>query len=120
MGAVQAAAASPPSATDHLSHRPQEVVSGLTLVSCQVAEGMAYIERMNSIHRDLRAANVLVSEALACKVADFGLARVIDSEYTAREGEWPARGQRPPPCCPDPMPSVRPTSATGRGSVPCG
>ncbi|XP_055970154.1 tyrosine-protein kinase Blk [Sorex fumeus] len=55
-------------------------------MAAQVAEGMAYIERMNSIHRDLRAANVLVSEALACKVADFGLARIIDNEYTARDG----------------------------------
>lgn len=48
---------------------------------------MAYIERMNSIHRDLRAANILVSEALCCKIADFGLARIVDSEYTAQEGE---------------------------------
>lgn len=48
---------------------------------------MAYIEQMNSIHRDLRAANILVSEALCCKIGDFGLARIIDNEYTAQEGE---------------------------------
>lgn len=55
--------------------------------SAQIAEGMAYIERKNYIHRDLRAANVLVSENLLCKIADFGLARVIeDDEYSAREG----------------------------------
>uniref|UniRef100_A0A8D0GXV5 Tyrosine-protein kinase n=2 Tax=Sphenodon punctatus TaxID=8508 RepID=A0A8D0GXV5_SPHPU len=55
--------------------------------SAQIAEGMAYIERKNYIHRDLRAANVLVSDSLMCKIADFGLARVIeDNEYTAREG----------------------------------
>ena len=29
----------------------------------------------------------LVSEALCCKIGDFGLARIIDNEYTAQEGE---------------------------------
>ncbi|EOA98837.1 Proto-oncogene tyrosine-protein kinase Yrk, partial [Anas platyrhynchos] len=40
--------------------------------------GMAYIERMNYIHRDLRAANILVGDNLVCKIADFGLARLIE------------------------------------------
>lgn len=58
------------------------------MVLLQIAEGMAYIEKKNYIHRDLRAANVLVSESLICKIADFGLARVIeDDEYSAREGK---------------------------------
>ncbi|XP_051951213.1 tyrosine-protein kinase fynb isoform X2 [Xyrauchen texanus] len=53
----------------------------------QVAGGMAYIERMNYIHRDLRSANILVGDNLVCKIADFGLARLIeDNEYTARQG----------------------------------
>nr|XP_040130883.1 tyrosine-protein kinase HCK isoform X3 [Ictidomys tridecemlineatus] len=55
--------------------------------SAQIAEGMAFIEQRNYIHRDLRAANILVSASLVCKIADFGLARIIeDNEYTAREG----------------------------------
>lgn len=50
---------------------------------------MAFIERMNYIHRDLRAANILVGDNLVCKIADFGLARLIeDNEYTARQGEF--------------------------------
>nr|AAF69668.1 PRO3078 [Homo sapiens] len=54
----------------------------------KIADGMAYIERMNYIHRDLRAANILVGENLVCKIADFGLARLIeDNEYTARQGK---------------------------------
>ncbi|XP_048830906.1 tyrosine-protein kinase Blk-like [Brienomyrus brachyistius] len=61
-------------------------LSTLIDMSAQIAEGMAYIEVNNYIHRDLRAANVLVSETLHCKIADFGLARIIDNEYTAQEG----------------------------------
>ncbi|KAM3594013.1 uncharacterized protein V6R79_000669 [Siganus canaliculatus] len=56
-------------------------------MASQVADGMAFIEARNYIHRDLRAANILVSHELICKIADFGLARLIeDNEYTAREG----------------------------------
>uniref|UniRef100_A0AAY5E8R5 FYN proto-oncogene, Src family tyrosine kinase b n=1 Tax=Electrophorus electricus TaxID=8005 RepID=A0AAY5E8R5_ELEEL len=59
----------------------------MNCVKCtQVAAGMAYIERMNYIHRDLRSANILVGDNLVCKIADFGLARLIeDNEYTARQ-----------------------------------
>lgn len=57
---------------------------------------MAYIERMNYIHRDLRSANILVGDSLVCKIADFGLARLIeDNEYTARQGMPPGL------CCTD-------------------
>ena len=49
---------------------------------------MAYIERMNYIHRDVRAANILVGKSQVCKIADFGLARlIVDDEYSARQGE---------------------------------
>ena len=56
-------------------------------MSAQVAGGMAYLELHNYIHRDLAARNILVGENNICKVADFGLARLIaDDEYNAHEG----------------------------------
>ncbi|XP_036603306.1 tyrosine-protein kinase Fgr [Trichosurus vulpecula] len=56
-------------------------------MAAQVAAGMAYMERMNYIHRDLRAANILVGDSLVCKIADFGLARlIVDDEYNPRQG----------------------------------
>lgn len=49
---------------------------------------MAHIERNNYIHRDVRAVNVLVGYNQICKVADFGLARlIIDDEYNAHKGK---------------------------------
>lgn len=84
---------------------------------------MAFIEAKNYIHRDLRAANILVSDTLCCKIADFGLARLIeDNEYTAREGEPRAspegdraRGHRDR----DPPPSRGLWGAAGEGSRGC-
>lgn len=41
---------------------------------------MAYLESKNFIHRDLAARNILVGENNIVKVADFGLARILDNE----------------------------------------
>ncbi|AWP16748.1 Non-specific protein-tyrosine kinase [Scophthalmus maximus] len=77
------------SLVDYLKTTEGSILPMNTLIdmASQVADGMAFIEGKNYIHRDLRAANILVSQELICKIADFGLARLIeDNEYTAREG----------------------------------
>ncbi|KAK7884514.1 hypothetical protein WMY93_027637 [Mugilogobius chulae] len=69
----------------------------LIYMGSQVAEGMAYLEDRSIVHRDLAARNILVGDDLVCKVADFGLARIIkDSVYTAsRSTKIPVRWTAP-------------------------
>jgi len=74
------------------------VIKNLIDMSAQVASGMQYLESKNYIHRDLAARNVLVSQAkdtpagtsegaLICKIADFGLARLLQSQDKVYEAQ---------------------------------
>ncbi|CAN9515235.1 unnamed protein product [Ophioblennius macclurei] len=65
-------------------------------MSLQVAEAMAYLEEQRSIHRDLAARNVLVGADYVCKVADFGLARIIkEPVYITTETKIPYKWSAP-------------------------
>ena len=47
--------------------------------AADVARGMDYLHKRRVVHRDLKAANLLLDEGGGIKIADFGVARVLDA-----------------------------------------
>uniref|UniRef100_UPI00398EFA53 tyrosine-protein kinase HCK-like isoform X2 n=1 Tax=Pristiophorus japonicus TaxID=55135 RepID=UPI00398EFA53 len=44
----------------------------------QVVDGMIYMEENGYVHRDLRSANILLSDTLECKIGDFSLTQKLE------------------------------------------
>ncbi|KAK6939552.1 Protein kinase domain, partial [Dillenia turbinata] len=51
---------------------PESVVRHFT---CHILSGLAYLHSMNTVHRDVKGANLLVDASGTVKLADFGLAK---------------------------------------------
>lgn len=53
------------------------------LFTYQMLRGLKYIHSANVVHRDLKPANILINaEDLVLKIGDFGLSRIVDSDYS--------------------------------------
>ncbi len=54
----------------------------VSLFVYQILRGLKYIHSANVLHRDLKPSNILINcDNLLLKIADFGLARVLDPTY---------------------------------------
>ena len=59
-------------------------------IAKDAARGMLFMHRNNIVHRDLKCANLLIDENKVVKIADFGVARVMDKVgvMTAETGTY--------------------------------
>ena len=75
---------------DHLRKSGTQRVSYILRVAAEVCRGMDYLHKKKIVHRDLKAANLLLDEHGTVKIADFGVARVVDGPgvMTAETGTY--------------------------------
>jgi len=55
-------------------------------LALQMSQAMAYAHEQGIVHRDFKPANVLISHDGNCKVMDFGLAKIAQSELRTQAG----------------------------------
>lgn len=52
-----------------------DIVSG-------ILDGLAYVHQLGVVHRDIKPANIFITSDKNVKIADFGIARIADSDQT--------------------------------------
>jgi serine/threonine protein kinase len=56
-------------------------------IGAAVADALAYVHGQGLVHRDVKPANVLISNAGRVYLADFGIARLVDSAHVTQAGD---------------------------------
>jgi len=51
-------------------------------ITTEILKGLSYTHKLNIVHRDIKPANIFITDQGEVKIADFGIARMDDSELT--------------------------------------
>ncbi|MEV4185045.1 protein kinase [Streptosporangium canum] len=84
----------------------------------QICEGLAHAHREGVFHRDVKPANIMVSPAGNVTLVDFGIARFVDSTFTAFPEDRAAAHRRRADSAAEHLPrSGRPRHVGGPGGA---
>ena len=67
---------------EYIVEKKQFYIAEILSIMIQTLQAIAYVHAAEVIHRDLKPANIILLENGQVKVADFGIARIRDSDMT--------------------------------------
>jgi len=57
----------------------------ICVLAKSVLEGLNYLHGMYIVHRDIKPSNLLLNEKGEVKIADFGVSRVVEGKFEAKD-----------------------------------
>jgi serine/threonine protein kinase len=66
--------------SQHIKQKSLDFDRKISIIK-QVADALDYVHRQGIIHRDVKPENILVTEDGVVKITDFGIGKIMDSEF---------------------------------------